>query len=267
MTANYYTPGFGDADVTLTAIIPGASGNNLIYAENGGLSWNLYGGADGTPATATLTLTSNLAAGSTVNIGNTTYTFTNGASSGTNVHIDTTAAGTLSNLAGVVNGNGSDISVHASASGNILTLTATAAGSAGNNLAATGNLTVVGGSAGTWSSNGGTLAGGVDASGPPPSDLNTPADAQAALVAVTTGINRVAQMRGSVGAYINQLQTASNVTATQTQTLTSAESGITSADIGKTVASLTNYNLLESTGMAALQQADQAQQSILKLLQ
>ena len=43
--------------------------------------------------------------------------------------------------------------------------------------------------------------------------------------------------------------------------------GIMNADIGKTVAAMTQYNILQSTGMAALQQANQAQQSVLKLLQ
>jgi flagellin-like hook-associated protein FlgL len=39
------------------------------------------------------------------------------------------------------------------------------------------------------------------------------------------------------------------------------------ADVGKTVTSMTQYNILQSTGMAALQQANQAQQAVLKLLQ
>ena len=53
----------------------------------------------------------------------------------------------------------------------------------------------------------------------------------------------------------------------QVQNLTSASNGIMNADVGKTVASMTQYNVLQSTGMAALQQANQAQQAVLKLVQ
>jgi flagellin len=53
----------------------------------------------------------------------------------------------------------------------------------------------------------------------------------------------------------------------QVQNLTSASNSIMDADVGKTVSNMTQYNILQSTGIAALQQADQAQQGVLKLLQ
>jgi flagellin-like hook-associated protein FlgL len=49
--------------------------------------------------------------------------------------------------------------------------------------------------------------------------------------------------------------------------LQSASNSIQNADIGKTVANMTQYNVLQSTGMAALQQSNQAQQAVLKLVQ
>jgi flagellin-like hook-associated protein FlgL len=49
--------------------------------------------------------------------------------------------------------------------------------------------------------------------------------------------------------------------------LQSAANSIQNADIGTTVANMTQYNVLQSTGMAALQQANQAQQAVLKLVQ
>ena len=49
--------------------------------------------------------------------------------------------------------------------------------------------------------------------------------------------------------------------------LQSAANGLQNADIGKTVANLTQYNVLQQTGIAALQQANQAQQNVLKLVQ
>jgi flagellin-like hook-associated protein FlgL len=43
--------------------------------------------------------------------------------------------------------------------------------------------------------------------------------------------------------------------------------GLQDADISVTVANLTQYSVLQSTGIAALQQANQAQQAVLKLVQ
>ena len=53
----------------------------------------------------------------------------------------------------------------------------------------------------------------------------------------------------------------------ETQNLQSAVNNLANADIGKTVANMTQYNVLQSTGMAALQQSNQAQQAVLKLVQ
>jgi flagellin len=46
-----------------------------------------------------------------------------------------------------------------------------------------------------------------------------------------------------------------------------AESGIMDADIGTTTANLSKYTILQQTGIAALQQSEQMQQGVLKLLQ
>jgi flagellin len=104
-------------------------------------------------------------------------------------------------------------------------------------------------------------------SSPATLDLTSPGNASAALTALTTAISNVAGQRGQVGAGINQLQAASNVMNTQVQNLQSAENNVMDADVGKTVANMTQYNVLQSTGMAALQQSNQAQQAVLKLLQ
>ena len=256
-----------------TAIPAGASGDATAIAcsvSNAGGSVSPFsGGADGASATDALTLTSNLAAGNSVTIGSTTYTFQTGAASGAGeVQIGGTAAETLQNLASAVNGNGlnsANASTTASASGTTITFTATASGSAGNGVTASGTLTSGGGSTGTWS-NGGALAGGSDASGSAPSDLQTPADAQAALAAINQAINQVASTRGTLGATINRLQAASAVMSNQVQNLSSAEDGIRATDIPKTVADMAKYNILQQTSMAALAQANSGQQSVLSLL-
>jgi flagellin len=98
-------------------------------------------------------------------------------------------------------------------------------------------------------------------------NLQTAGTAQSALNDINNAIAQVAALRGSIGAGTNRLQAASNVMANQTQNLSSAQDGIQSADITQTVANLTKYQILSQTGISALAQANQMQQSVLKLLQ
>ena len=110
----------------------------------------------------------------------------------------------------------------------------------------------------------GPTASSVDIS---TTDLTNASDAAAALTALTSAIDAVSAQRGQIGASVNRLTAATNVINSQVQNLTSASNGIKNADVGKTVANMTQYNILQSTGMAALQQANQSQQAVLKLLQ
>jgi len=98
-------------------------------------------------------------------------------------------------------------------------------------------------------------------------NLQTASAAQTALSDVNNAISQVAALRGSIGAGINRLNAATNVMSTQTQNLTSAEDGIQSADMTQVVANLTNYQILDQTGISALAQANQVQENVLKLLQ
>jgi flagellin len=98
-------------------------------------------------------------------------------------------------------------------------------------------------------------------------DLSNAADAQTALTAITTAISTVAEQRGSIGASVNQLTADEGVENTEVQNLTSAQNNVQNADIGTTVSNMTQFNVLEQTGMAALSQANSAQQNVLKLLQ
>ena len=98
-------------------------------------------------------------------------------------------------------------------------------------------------------------------------NLQSAATSQSALSDINNAIAQVAALRGSIGAGINRLQAASNVMANQTQNLSSAQDGIQAADITQTVANLTKYQILSQTGISALAQANQMQQSVLKLLQ
>jgi len=97
-------------------------------------------------------------------------------------------------------------------------------------------------------------------------DITTQSNAQHTLTLISSAIANVASVRGTLGASVNRLTAASNVINSQVQNLTSAENTITAADIPAAVASLTKYSILEQTGIAALAQANQQQQLVLKLL-
>jgi len=92
-------------------------------------------------------------------------------------------------------------------------------------------------------------------------------NASTALTAINNAVQNVAGQRGTIGAGINRLQSASAVMSNQVQNLSAAEDGIRSADIAKEVANMTKYTILNQTGISALAQANQMQQSVLKLLQ
>ena len=97
--------------------------------------------------------------------------------------------------------------------------------------------------------------------------LTSTTNAQTSLAAITTAINTISAQRGTIGASVNRLNAASGDMASQVVNLQSASNSLSNADIGKAVANMTQYNVLQSTGMAALQQSNQAQQAVLKLVQ
>ena len=97
--------------------------------------------------------------------------------------------------------------------------------------------------------------------------LTTAAAATTALTDINTAIADIAGLRGTLGASSNRLQSATDVMNVQIQNLTNAESGIMSADIGQATSNLSKYSIMQQTGIAALQQANNMQQSVLKLFQ
>ena len=119
-------------------------------------------------------------------------------------------------------------------------------------------------SIGTLSSSSIGTSNPVDISG---DSLLTADNATSALGDLNSAVGEIASQRGQLGAVMNRLQAASNVMTTQVQNLTSAESDIMDADMSTVVADMSKYNILEQTGMAALAQANSAEQNVLKLLQ
>jgi flagellin len=98
-------------------------------------------------------------------------------------------------------------------------------------------------------------------------DLSTESDATTALTDITNAIANISGDRAQLGADMNRLQSATTVVNNQVQNLTSAYDNVSSANIAQDVTLMSKYNILQSTGMAALQQSNQSQQAILKLLQ
>jgi flagellin len=108
----------------------------------------------------------------------------------------------------------------------------------------------------------GAGAGGLGLTG----NLLSATAATTELTSIFAATGSVAATRGTIGAGINQLQAASNVSTNVIQNLTSAEELIRAADIPTVVAQLSKYSILEQTGISALAQANSQQQQVLTLL-
>jgi len=257
-----------------TADTPGTTGNFITTGAAGTVT-GTWGTMDFAGGTAAGTAPSAVA-GDTVTVGTQTYSFVTAlgtpATNGVQVLVGPTEAGSLSNLANAINGGtgaginyayGTGATANTSATAvagqTSIALTAITKGTAGNSVA----LATTGSGANTFG--GATfLAGGTAGS---INDLLTQSDAQAALTLINDAVATVAGLRGNIGATVNRLQSASNVITNQTQNLTSAENDVTAADIPTAVANLSQYSILEQTGISALAQANQQQQLVLKLLQ
>jgi len=240
------------------------TGSSTISTTTGAIS--SLGIGLGANASNVLSAIGNATAGKVVAIGTQTYTFAAAAGAAGTVAIGATTADTLANLAAAVNGGpGAGVAygagtvanadVSAAATTSAVTFTAKVAGVGGNALASTTDDATFGFSSGA------TLAGGAGSAG-----LTTAAAAQAALTTINSAIQSVAGTRGNLGATINRLQSAVSVINNQSQNLTAAEDGIRAADIAQEVANLTKFSILNQTGISALAQANQNQQSVLSLL-
>ncbi len=254
------------SNTSVSIFLSDSATSSTIAATTGTLS--ALGIGLGANASNTLSSIGNVTAAEVVVAGATTYTFVAALTGAANeVLKGANAAASLSNLASAINagagagvaygvGTTANLSVAATAnSDGTVSLTALVAGTGGNAIVSTTTSGVLG------FSNASTLAGGAGSAG-----LTTAGAAAAALTTINSAIQTVAGTRGALGASINRLQSAVNVIANQTQNLTGAEDGIRAADIAQEVANLTKYSILNQTGISALAQANQQQQTVLSLL-
>ena len=96
---------------------------------------------------------------------------------------------------------------------------------------------------------------------------NSGASASAALGAIDTAIKSVSNIRGTLGAVQNRLQSTINNLQVYSENLSAAESRIRDVDVAAETAALTRAQILSQAGTAILPQANQTPQSALQLLQ
>ena len=99
------------------------------------------------------------------------------------------------------------------------------------------------------------------------STVDTAANAQSALSAIETAVVSLGKIQGAVGAGINQLGFAITLGQSQITNYAADESRIRDADVASEAANLSKSQVLMQSSMAALAQANQIPQSVLKLLQ
>jgi flagellin len=96
-------------------------------------------------------------------------------------------------------------------------------------------------------------------------DLTT--GAAAAITSVDTAIGTVSTTRATLGAAQNRLEHKINNLNVTVENLTASESRIRDTDMAQEMVSFTRSQILSQAGTAMLAQANQAPQSVLKLLQ
>jgi len=99
------------------------------------------------------------------------------------------------------------------------------------------------------------------------STVDTAANAQSALSAIESAVVSLGKIQGAVGAGINQLGFAITLGQSQITNYAADESRIRDADVASEAANLSKSQVLMQSSMAALAQANQIPQSVLKLLQ
>jgi flagellin len=139
-------------------------------------------------------------------------------------------------------------------------------GPADSGTAGTNTLVLTGTSVSQTVPAGTTPGAGVDFTASSVSTL-TASSALAVLSAVNIAISDVAFQRGTVGANVNELSSASSVASSEEVNLASAQNSIMATDYGAAASNLSKFEILEQSGISAMAQANTVQQEVLKLLQ
>jgi flagellin len=110
---------------------------------------------------------------------------------------------------------------------------------------------------------------GLDSSGLATSSaaLTSTTAAQAAIDTLDTALKDVSTVRANLGAYQNRFEHTINNLNVAVENVTASESRIRDTDMAQEMVSFTRSQILSQAGTAMLAQANQAPQSVLKLLQ
>jgi len=110
-------------------------------------------------------------------------------------------------------------------------------------------------------------AGGLALSTYSTSNLTNAANFSAAITAVAKAVTTLGNIQGVVGAGINQLNFAVSLAQSQITNYSGAQSQLRDANMAQAATTLSQQQVLMQSSMAALAQANQIPQSVLKLLQ
>lgn len=97
--------------------------------------------------------------------------------------------------------------------------------------------------------------------------IDSATDAASEMTALDTAITTISTARANVGATLSRMSFRSEMISTSIQNLNSAKSAITDADIAATQSKFSSDQTLTTAAISALSDANQMNQSILKLLQ
>jgi flagellin len=97
-------------------------------------------------------------------------------------------------------------------------------------------------------------------------DISTFGGATAAVATIQTAIQNLATIRANNGAEQSRLTFAGDMLAVNKTNLEAANSRIIDVDVADESTKLARYNILQQAGTAMLAQANQATQSILRLI-
>jgi flagellin len=98
-------------------------------------------------------------------------------------------------------------------------------------------------------------------------DVSTAPDAATAAADISTAITNLGETQASVGQIENRLSYAVSLAQSQITNDQAAESRIKDADVAQAATDMTNYQVLQQSGLAALAQANTSQSAVLRLLQ
>jgi flagellin len=115
----------------------------------------------------------------------------------------------------------------------------------------------------------GTTITGLDSAGLQTSaaDLTTTANANSAITTLDSALKDVSTVRAKLGAFQNRFEHTINNLNVAVENLSASESRIRDTDMASELVEFTKNQILSQAGTAMLAQANQAPQSVLKLLQ